>query len=418
MSWRAGLRSGSSSFDAESRQAAIDLEDSLRREQARKRAVRAQLQRPPSTGTTPAPSRPGTPPLPNPPVIMVDFDTENGIDTNENALEKAVNMLKHVEYDPDLDYFFNQIEIKMTTCGVKKQWTKLSALTTILPKKVSEELKPLLRKKESEFTNNDSYLQVKNEILRIFGQPDEAPFDKAMTRVLSDTPSALARSLVNDLCTKTPQLEGCCCKRFIAGLWRKQLPSNVRSHISSEPFTHENFNNITKMADDAFRSHRPPQASAAVAALQQAGATAAPSPPNPGWSLPGNSALDTAFHASFPGQAEAAAAGAAIAAYTNNRFGGRGRGHRGGRGNGRGNRGGRGGQGRGGNTGSGQGNNSGSNSGSGQAHPRHKTPRHADLPPFESCHRHWTYGKSAHFCTEPSTCPWKQYFIPKSNNQA
>ena len=76
------------------------------------------------------------------------------------------------------------------------------------------------------------------------------------------------------------------------------------------------------MADDAFRSHRPPQVSSSVAAIQ-AGATP-PVQPNPGWSMlqPANSPLDTAFHASFPGQAEAAAAGAAIAAYT--RSGGRG----------------------------------------------------------------------------------------------
>ena len=50
-----------------------------------------------------------------------------------------------------------------------------------------------------------------------------------------------------------------------------------------------------------------------------------------------------------------------------------------------------------------------------QTHPRHKGPRHSDLPPFKSCSRHWFFGKSAHFCEEPGTCPWKDVWIPKSN---
>ena len=101
MSWRAGLRSGSSSFDAESRQAAIDLEDSLRREQARKRAVKAQLQRPPSTGT---PSRPGTPPLPppadimpDPPAAAVDYAAEEKADgANSQSEARSIK----IEWDP------------------------------------------------------------------------------------------------------------------------------------------------------------------------------------------------------------------------------------------------------------------------------------------------------------------------------
>ena len=51
----------------------------------------------------------------------------------------------------------------------------------------------------------------------------------------------------------------------------------------------------------------------------------------------------------------------------------------------------------------------------GEIHPRHQTARHADQPPQQSCGRHWKFGKSAHFCEEPGTCPWKDIWVPKSN---
>ena len=143
MSWRAGLRSGSSNFDTENRQAAIDLEESLRREQARKRAIRAALQRPPSTGTTPAPSRPGTPPLPHPVDIMpdpvVNFEDENGQD-EERALMNAIEYLKDFNFDmSDLDFVFGRVEIKMKSVGVKKNYTKFEVLSSIIPRNVQKE---------------------------------------------------------------------------------------------------------------------------------------------------------------------------------------------------------------------------------------------------------------------------------------
>ena len=55
-----------------------------------------------------------------------------------------------------------RVEIQMKSNGVKKNFTKLEVLTTILPNEVIEEIKPLLRKQESEFTNNDAYKQVRN----------------------------------------------------------------------------------------------------------------------------------------------------------------------------------------------------------------------------------------------------------------
>ena len=81
--------------------------------------------------------------------IMVDYDAENGVD-GVDALSKAIQALKSVAWEnEEIMWFFNQAEIRMQTAGVKKQWTKLQALTTILPKKVTDQLKKLLMKKES-----------------------------------------------------------------------------------------------------------------------------------------------------------------------------------------------------------------------------------------------------------------------------
>ena len=336
------------------------------------------------------------------PVVMADYEAANEAD-KPDALSKAINGMKGLTaFDPnDINFFFNQVEIKMQAHGVLKQFTKLQVLTTVLPQNVFSEIKPLLSKKESEFTDNNAYLLVKTEILRIFAPSEEVHFERAMSRVLSDTPSSLARALVNDLCDN--QLQGCCCRKFIGGLWKKQLPSNVRSAIADTPFNAANFNAVLKTADNTFNANRSAsRVNTSIAMITPVEAT-----PH-----------DTAFSEDFPD-------GAGIAAYNY------GRGGRGGRGQGRGGRGGRGrGQGR----GSGNGNRGGQNQngsargggsgggggsnggGQGKPHPRHNTKRHADQPPFESCWRHWTHGKSAHFCMEPATCPWKEFWVPKSNN--
>ena len=330
--------------------------------------------------------------------IMVDFEQENGVD-DAGALKDAIAQLRTLEFDEqDLEFSFNQIETKMQTNGVKKQWSKLQALTTVIPKKYIDELKRLLRKKESEFPENDAYLRVKKEIFRIFGPSDEIHFQRAMSRVLSGKPSQLARALVNDLCDH--ELEGCCCHRFIVGLWKRQLPSSVKQAISAEPFTKANFDNITKIADQNYESTRPQQ----IAAIKKgSNADTFVTPVE-------QSKHDTAFNwddGSEMAEVAQSAATAAIAAYTRGRGG-----FRGGRGRGRGGRNGQ----RGGGRGGGQNSNQGGENQKNQ-HPKHKTPRHADLPPFEACFRHWTHGKSAHFCMEPGTCPWKQYWIPRSNTQ-
>ena len=90
-------------------------------------------------------------------------------------------------------------------------------------------VKPLLRKKETDFPNKDAYKQLKNTIIRIFGPRPEAAVDRALGRVLTDKPSMLARELVEDLCKK--ELDCDCCPAIVTALWKRHLPSHVRSGI-------------------------------------------------------------------------------------------------------------------------------------------------------------------------------------------
>ena len=305
-----------------------------------------------------------------PPVPVVVFQDENGVD-DEGALKEACRSLEKLEWDDnELGFFFNRAEKRMKMAGVKKQFTKFEGLSEILPKKVQDEVKQILRKGEEEFPNHDAYKILKKEVWRIFGPRPSAAVDRALGRVLSGKPSQLARSLVNDICKK--DLDGCeCCPDIVFALWRRHLPGNVRAGIAGTPFTKENFNEILELADSIFDNTQNP----AIAAYQVAAVT--------------SPSLDE----TLPALQQAAPEVAAM------------RGGRGGRGRGRGGRGNRGG--RGGNTNStppAQNNQNG-----GQPQQRHKGNKHPDLPKgvWLGCAMHFKWGRQSYFCSEPQTCPWK-----------
>ena len=167
------------------------------------------------------------------------------------------------------------------------------------------------------------------------------------------------------------------------------MPSSVKQAVAHYDFTRANLANIMQVADDVYQSTRP--ASASIAAM-----AALPSAPNPHNDLSNQEVLNQAFTmADSPEAASAQIASlAAQVAAMQKKFS---------RGNGRGGRG----QGRGGNRGGGQ------QPQYNAANPRHKSPRHPDLPPFGACKRHWQFGKSSFVCLEPETCPWKRFIAPK-----
>ena len=314
------------------------------------------------------------------PARMVNYDEATGEDT-DGALQRAVTNLQNKQFNEcDLDFYFSQIELKMRTCGVQKNFTKLLVLSSILPERIQDEVKNILIMQETDFGDEMPYFKLKTEILKIFKPSQEADFERAMGRVLSGRPSQLARALINDLCKN--RLRGCCCNRFVNGLWKRALPNGVKQVISHLEFNADNLDQILTQADKAYASNRPQ-------AIPSAAALSTQQMPSGAHSLPGPAVLDQGFHQDFQDlQVSAISAG---------------RGNRGrGRGRGRGNRG-------------GQGRGRGSSGQGGQEHPRHKGPRHADMPPISSCRRHWIFGKGAHFCEEPASCPWKNIFVAKAN---
>ena len=309
------------------------------------------------------------PPTPAMPAqaAVVPFDREDGED-DAGSLREACRSLEKLEWDiNDLQFFFNRAETRMKVAGVKKNYTKFQVLSEILPKKVQDQVKPILRLTEEEFPNKDGYLQLKKAVLRIFGPKPEAAIARAFSRVLVDLPSALARDLVNDLCKCQPQLSCACCTPIIAFLWKRNLSSTVRAGIAHQTFNRANFEEILQLADDIHTDTNP--ASATVAAVSPLDETQ-PAIPYPT---------------------------AEVAAIRGNNRGGRSRG-RGGR-NSR--------------SGGARGRGSGQGAGGGRGD---RGPRHPDGPPDQCCKLHWKFGKSANFCVEPGTCPWKDIFTPKSKS--
>ena len=156
---------------------------------------------------------------------------------------------------------------------------------------------------------------------------------------------------------------------MISFLWKRQLSSAVRAGIASTTFNRQNLEAILQLADDIHEDTK--QASATVAAVK--------------------SSLDETQPAIPYANQEVAAVN-------------RGRG-RGGRGRGSGNRG-RGGRG---------GGAAASGASATGTTPRHKGTKHPDLPAgdWKGCSMHFKWGRSAFFCSEPATCPWKDVFTPK-----
>ena len=308
---------------------------------------------------------------------IVAFEDEDGTDDNR-ALQEARSALARFEWDEnDIHFSFNKIEIEMAAVGVKKNYTKFQVLSTVIPKKIIDEVKPLLRRKETEFPNKNAYRLLKDEILRIFGPKPSAAVDRALGRVLSGKPSTLARALVNDLCKK--QLDCECCPGIVLALWRRHLPDHVRSGIAHCKFNKNTFDEVLELADDIFESR---SAISSVAAVTQVNTT---------------SNLDET-------QPAIPYANPQVSAVS------RGRGGRGGRGRGRG----RGGRGGGGGSGQNQ-NNQNQNSGAASSGPKHKGTKHPDLPAgdWQGCSMHFRWGRGAFFCSEPASCPWKNVYTTK-----
>ena len=110
---------------------------------------------------------------------MVLFEDENGTD-DAGALGSALRSLEKLEWDAnDIQFSFNRAETRMGAAGVKKNYTKFQILSEILPKKVQDQVKSLLRKSENDFPDKNGYKLLKQAVMRIFGPRTEAGIDKS-----------------------------------------------------------------------------------------------------------------------------------------------------------------------------------------------------------------------------------------------
>ena len=246
--------------------------------------------------------------------------------------------------------------------GVKSQWSKREVLHSLLPENVQVKVKHILKKDQSN-AGDTPYKTLKLELLKIFAPKPEAAFEAAMSRKLSnfDSPSALAKAIIDDLCTCDEPLASACCQRTVWGMWSRQLSPEIRNRLAGMAFNSTTYNTIFDLADAMLQTNAPPPQ---VAALQ-AGSSLDETQP----------AIPYAVNAANRGQ------------------GARGRGGRGrgGRGRGRG------------------GNNTNQNqatSNQDKNKPKWPTPKHPDGAPANACFNHHTYGRKAFHCTDPLTCGW------------
>ena len=206
------------------------------------------------------------------------------------------------------------------------------------------------------------YLDIKNELIRIYAPKPQDAYNKALSRTMAGLPSQLGYQIINDICRKPVKLDSCCCAGAALAIWSNQLPINIRAHISNMTFTKETYKSVFEAADRVFNSAK--QVNVAVTAVT-------------------TSSHDETLPA-FSQQNQPSAEVAAMAVKNKQNKGG-----------------------------SGTGKKNKNNKNKKDKKPR--GPRHASLPPEACCDRHYVHGDQAWYCLAPLTCPWKDRCASRPN---
>ena len=246
----------------------------------------------------------------------------------------------------------------MEIYNVRSQWLKGVVLANNLPPLIKAEVKETLRKPRAQ-AGPTIYKDLKAKVMKLFGKKEGERYEKASQMLLTGKPSKLAKEITELLCTCDPPLQ-CCQAETVAGMWKKQLPTQVKAAIAGLSLR-DDYEGVLDKADDVWSTLPGRQAVAAVA--------------EENWSE------DDPEVAAFGARAQR----------------GQSRGGRGGRNQGRGGRAGQRGQGRGG---------QGYGQGYGQGRGGYQQQR-SGAPPG-SCPTHMKFGKNAWKCTS-ETCPWKEF---------
>ena len=93
----------------------------------------------------------------------------------ENDSESWKKEIK-VKFDQnDVKFFFNSVEAQMKKHGINRQWDKKDSILPLLPDKIIEECKPILRLTQDE-AGDSVYKDLKTEILSLYGPREEDAF--------------------------------------------------------------------------------------------------------------------------------------------------------------------------------------------------------------------------------------------------
>ena len=249
-----------------------------------------------------------------------------------------------VPWDQDVEYYFFEIENQMEIQGIRSQLLKRCVLANNIPPLIKAEVKDLLKKPKAQ-AGNLIYKEVKLKIVKLFGKKEGELFQEAKQLMMTGKPSALAKTLVDKLCKCNSAT--CCSTETISGLWKDQLPSQVKASIAGLTIR-DNFEEIIARAD---------KVRASLGGAPKVSAVAAP-----------GAGEEEEVTAVRPGPQHQ-----------------RGRGQQRGRGNQRA-------QGRG---------------GRGWGAGRGQQPQHNDNVPDTACKMHKMWGKGTWYCTQPWSCPWK-----------
>ena len=306
---------------------------------------------------------------------MSEFEDIDGTDGPE-VPGKLASIKMQWDGKSDLRFWFFELELQMTIINIQSAWLKRVILANNLSSLVKAELKEFLMKPKAT-AGATIYKELKTELYALFAPKEEDSYAKAKQLLLTSKPSALLKSLAEELCDCTKKLENCCAAKTVSAMWRDQLPQQVKAAIAGISIkTPEGFKNAMKKADEVFATLKPPGVGQVSAVTGAAGASA--------------SAFD-----------EVDDPDGEIAAF---RTGG-------GRGSTRGNT-------------RGQSRGRGGNRGNGQWRPRpqqqqqpqqrqqqqqqrRRADRHPDNPPENACSIHWKWGRSAFRCADTQNCPWK-----------
>ena len=197
---------------------------------------------------------------------IVDFDREDRVDG-----DKAPDQARQIKVEfsvNDVEFWFAQLEDEMTLASVNSQWLKKTVLQRNLPIKQKEDVKALLTLTKTN-AGNHIYLDIKNEIIRIYAAKPQDSYRKALTRTMTGLPSQLGLQIVEDICKKPIKMKDCCCAPAVLCLWSDKLPIGIRAHISNEVFTSETYKKVFEVADKVFLASRQAQVSVAAVSLDE-----------------------------------------------------------------------------------------------------------------------------------------------------